>query len=151
MNFKCLLEILKEKGYIKIKTHQSYDIIVSLTICSKYKKVREKIIDSLPDNTQYLVTRNEIVIMTTNDIEEWCIRNIQRNKKQYYKVIEARQYFNRDEYYVFLKILPLLENIKYEKLYDDRIKLIDIKAEEEYKKAKQAEEQEVEDFINSLP
>lgn len=151
MNFKCLIEILKDKNYIEIKKSTIHDMTISISIKTKYESVKNKIINELPKSCKFTTDRDEIIIMSLVNIEEW-VEKILNNRTR--KNIELRRYLTRDEYILFKSLITKSEKYKYHIpafSLTDMGTLIDIQKELEEQRKKEQEIKEVDDFIASLP
>lgn len=151
MNFKYLIEILKDKNYIEIKKNTVQNITISISIKTKYESVKNKIINELPKSCKFTTDRDEIIMMSLVNIEEW-VEKVLNNKTR--KNIELRKYLTRDEYILFKSLITKSKKYKYHistfSLTDMGI-LIDIQKELEEQRKKEQEIKEVDDFIASLP
>lgn len=145
MNFKCLLEILREKEYIEVEYDEMF-----ISIKTEFSAVRDKILKTLPDYAGYHYEKNRITITTVEDVEKFCS---QLDKKDYISYINLRTVFNWFEYHAFLSAIKKSDKfeLKRNMAFLDQYKIIDIIAKEIYIENKMKKENEVEDFINSLP
>lgn len=151
MNFKCLIEILKDKNYIEIKKNTIQNMTISISIKTKYESVKNKIINELPQSYKFTIDNDKIIIMSLINIEEWVEKLLNNQTKKH---IELRRYLTRDEYILFKSLIMKSEKFKYHMpafSLTDMGTLIDIKKELEEQRKKEQEIKEVDDFIASLP
>lgn len=151
MNFKCLIEILKDKNYIEIKKNTVQNMTISISIKTKYESVKNKIINELPQSCKFTIDNDKIIIMSLINIEEWVEKLLNNQTKKH---IELRRYLTRDEYILFKSLIMKSEKFKYHMpafSLTDMGTLIDIQKELEEQRKKEQEIKEVDDFIASLP
>lgn len=148
MNFKCLLEILKEKEYIKTQYGELF-----ITIKTEFTAVKEKILETLPDYAGYSYRDNRITITTVEDVEKFCTNLIKVEGKNHIAYINRRAMFTWYEYNAFLSAIEKSNRFEFKKDIAnlDQHKIIDKIAKEKYIENKIKKQKEVEDFINSLP
>lgn len=152
MKFKCLLEILKEKGYIQIQEHKSLGILISITIRSKYHNVIEKIVKNVPDGVVSWKSDRTVTIMTIKDIEEWCRRTIAKDIYHEYETSRTlRSIFDLNEYNCFRKGIEASGKFEVRSCGPHNHMITDLEAKARVEKAKRKEEEEVQNFLDSLP
>lgn len=148
MNFKCLLEILSEKEYIEVERNGLF-----MTIKTEFSAARDKILETLPDYAGYHYEKNRITITTVEDVEHFCSQLNKSKNKDYVSYINLRTILDWYEYHAFLSAIR--KSDKFELKRDianlDVYKIIDTIAKEVYFENKKQKQNEVEDFINSLP
>ena len=154
MNFKCLLEVLKEKEYIEIKKRTN-----SMCITTEFPAARNKIVNTIPEYAEFDISNRgkTITIMTIEDIESWFLDKMGEETSIR---INLRRHFYLDEYRIISKIYmscmtkerdsDLKLKIKSVQYTDDYI-ITNIAKEEAQKEKERQKVKEVEDFINSLP
>ena len=148
MNFKCLLEILKEKEYIEVEHNKLF-----MTVKTEFGAVRDKILETLPDYAGYHYEKNRITITTVGDIENFCLKRLDRSENDYMVYIKLRAVFDWYEYHAFLSAIRKSDRfeLKRDVVNLDMYKIIDKIAKKTHLKNKKKKQNEVEDFINSLP
>ena len=148
MNFKCLLEILKEKEYIQTQYGELF-----ITIKTEFAVVKEKILETLPDYAGYSYRDNRITITTVEDVEKFCTNLINVEGENHTVYINLRAMFTWYEYHAFSSAIKKSNRFELKKDIAnlDQHKIIDKIAKEKYIENKIKKQNEVEDFINSLP
>lgn len=148
MNFKCLLEILKEKEYIETQYGELF-----ITIKTEFAAIKEKILETLPDYAGYSCRDNRITITTVEDVEKFCTNLIKAEGKNHTVYINLRTVFTWYEYHAFSSAIKKSNRFELKKDIAnlDQHKIIDKIAKEKYIENKIKKQNEVEDFINSLP
>lgn len=148
MNFKCLLEILKEKEYIEVEYDEMF-----ISIKTEFGAVRDKILETLPDYAGYHYEKDRITITTVEDVEKFCSQLNKSKNKDYVSYIKLRTVLDWYEYHAFLSAIRKSDRFELKRDMGnlDVYKIIDTIAKEIYFENKKQKQNEVEDFINSLP
>lgn len=148
MNFKCILNLLEEKEYIEVEYDEMF-----ISIKTEFEAVRDKILETLPDYAGYHYEKNRITITTVEDVEKFCSQLNKSKNKDYISYINLRAVLDWYEYHAFLSAIR--KSDKFELKRDignlDVYKITDTIAKEIYFENKKQKQNEVEDFINSLP
>lgn len=155
MNFKCLIELLKEKEYIVEKDQYSLGGKPCVSIFStKHDIVIEKIIDCVDEG--WLVHRlnnYEIDIINLKVLEDWleekCSKEVSYINAVDFSILD-NQTIQLNAYSLEMAINNCIEDYKAEFEFHNR-KIINLKARKNRLIEEERKEKEVVDFINSLP
>ena len=153
---KCLIEILKEKKYIK-EVDQLYlgQKPCILTLETKYDIVIQKIMDSIDNNyfAHHMVSKNRIDIVDLKILKEW----LKKNCLSEVNPINAIEYDYDDFVTIKSRYYTLEKAINdyvpdYEAVFNFGNKKI-INLEMQYNRIEEEEKKKLEviNFINSLP
>lgn len=156
MNMKCLIEILKEKKYIKevdqLCLGQKPCI---LTLETKYDIVIQKIMDSIDNDyfAYHMISKNRIDIVDLKILKEWLKKNC-LNEVNPINAIEC----DYDDFVTIKSRCYTLEKAindyvpDYEAVFEFRNRKI-INLEMQYNRIEEEEKKKLEviNFINSLP
>lgn len=156
MNMKCLIEILKEKKYIKevdqLCLGQKPCI---LTLETKYDIVIQKIMDSINNDyfAYHMVSKNRVDIVDLKILKEWLKKNCLNEVNS----INAIDYDYDDFVTIKSRCYTLEKAINdyvpdFEAVFEFRNRKI-INLEMQYNRLEEEEKKRLEviDFINSLP
>lgn len=156
MNMKCLIEILKEKKYIKevdqLCLGQKPCI---LTLETKYDIVIQKIMDNIDNDyfAYHMVSKNRVDIVDLKILKEWLKKNCLNEVNS----INAIDYDYDDFVTIKSRCYTLEKAINdyvpdYEAVFEFRNRKI-INLEMQYNRLEEEEKKRLEviDFINSLP
>lgn len=155
MKFECLIEILKEKGYIEYKDIYAKGIIIGHTIKSNYNSVINKIVEEIPD--EYITYRYQGLHLTTVKAIEEFVNILYEDDDEDMKLNRFKHKFfirsNRTELPKSLMIRAFRQSKRYKYDYDTEagIVCINIETRDNAIRERKRKEAEVEDFINSLP
>lgn len=152
MKFECLINLLEEKGLIKIRRREYDGICLSVNISSEYREVLDKIIDNLPKYTEYYDDGLRITIMTFQDVYDWVKQYMQlKDEPVVYLKLEA--HFVYEERELFKRIVKNIDDFtyEYEPWKSQAIKLTDIEWLNRIIQEEERKHKEVVDFLNSLP
>jgi len=155
MNIKCLIEILKEKKYVKeVDQFCLGQKPCVLILESKYDIVIQKIMESVDDDYfAYHVSTGRINIVNLRVLKEWLRKNcldeinpINQSALAYddYVTIKSNLYILRRA------INDYIENYEADFEYSDK-KIINLEVQAKRLDEEERKEMEVIEFINSLP
>jgi len=155
MNIKCLIEILKEKKYVKeVDQFCLGQKPCVLILESKYDIVIQKIMESVDDDYfAYHVSTGRINIVDLRVLKEWLRKNclneinpINQSALAYddYVTIKSNLYILRRA------INDYIENYEADFEYSDK-KIINLEVQAKRLDEEERKEMEVIEFINSLP
>ena len=157
MKFKCLLEILKEKDLIDIELSYIDKEPMFMHIIAKYSNMNlyKKILDNIPENAGYYKDNKTITIVTIEDIETWCLKQINDDFYNEFKTIKTmRLIFNKNQLHALLNAIKKSNRIEIHDVLgspNNNMEIIDLIAKERYEKKQEEKNKEIDDFINSLP
>lgn len=150
MKFECLIDLLKEKGLVKVEKNKINGITISIRFKSEYSEVIDKIINSLPDDT--VISKEgkfALTITTFNDVYNWIKFHLCGASRGY---IKLEKYFTYYERQIIADVMKKLD--EFEVSYDhwtSEYKIIDIEMRNAELKAEQEKHNKVVEFLNSLP
>ena len=152
MKFECLINLLEEKGLVKIRRRKYDSICISVTIHSEYREVLDKIINSLPDYADYNDNGDRITIMTEQDVYDW-VKQQMKSKGEPVIYFKLEHYFLYEERELFKTIVKRIVDFEYEyqPWVSKTVKLTDIDGLAQIEKEEERKHKEVVDFLNSLP
>lgn len=152
MKFECLINLLEEKGLVKIKRRKCDNICLSINIYSEYREVLDKIIDNLPKYVEYLDDGDNITIMSMQDVYNW-VKQYMLSKGEPVIYLNLVAHFVYEERELFKTIVKNIDDFKYEyqPWVSKTVKITDIEWLNRIKQEEEKKHQEVVDFLNSLP
>ena len=152
MKFECLINLLEEKGLVKIKRKKYDNICISINIYSEYREVLDKIIDNLPKYVEYLDDGDNLTIMSMQDVYDW-VKQYMKTKGEPIVYLELEALFMFEERELFKTIVKNIDDFAYEyQPWRSRtVKITDIEWLNQIEQEEERKHQEVVDFLNSLP
>lgn len=160
METKCLLVLLKEKGYIEFASNMDLDEWHMKEIQCEEEIVADKIIDNLGENFEYgeklYFTRYENTVYIIH--KEGFLKTFEKQFMEYKDVAKGKFTMPINHFIKHSEIIDILEENNYEvhhigeaygggKLY----KVIDKVKQKERIEKENNRKQEIKDFINNLP
>ena len=155
MNIKCLIEILKEKKYVKeVDQFCLGQKPCVLTLETKYDIVIQKIMESIDDDYfAYHVSTGRIDIIDLRVLKEWLRENcldeinpINQSALDYDDYVTIRS----NLYILGRAINDYIENYEADFAFSDK-KIINLEVQANRLEEEERKEMEVIEFINSLP